>query len=287
MSFIQKVNENKWYILITILLTMYGVWQWGGDIYSSVKDKIFPEPIYIVKSRIDISSLNYACKTTEKDEYFATASQLWDICGEFSILQILNPTNMPKIIQTNKDFIRFGQERLSYSISIATEQKNKIIPLRVYSDNTDFSIQKMASSVTIAGKSIGLIGLNEIILDIDLSKHSEKHKLLFDIIPEKDGEIKIECINNENCKRIDVRYILSNVPPDDNEIVFGGYFWGKMRQEVIKLPERNFNKTTIYYLDLGNWSFRKISVENKSKSNYTILITSVKCNQEGRIYLTS
>ncbi|HLC60544.1 MAG TPA: hypothetical protein VJJ52_03875 [Candidatus Nanoarchaeia archaeon] len=273
----------------------------GGNIISglntfyefskSVYTKIFhvnlhpTQPVYIVKTRIENLPIDVFPKLNDEDENYLIAYRLIDICGYMALQTALIPTNM-EMLSMNSNFMRLGQENLTYSISTITGRRNGTITLDINSIGTKFEVQKQKASVEKLSENKKIEGVYEEIYKVDLSLISENPEALFDIVPEKDKEIKIRCLNTDNCKVIEMKFILSYIEEGGRIITLRGKDrYGEYYDILVQLPESNANKVSLYDLREGD-KFTKISLENSTNATtYFSISPPPSCDKEGIIYL--
>lgn len=290
---IRVITENKWWILLGIFFTFIFYLQESYGIVTSTYHYFFPEPVYIVKTRIEniqtnISGKTYIAKLDKENEGFISRYRLFDTCGDIALEQILVPADSPLLRWSNKDFVRVGQENLTYSISIFTKKKEGKIILKVYSYDTKFSSEKQIGSVKKIGASRDIEGLHQEIWEFDLALLSQNYEVLFDLIPNKDGEIKIECIGVKDCKITEIKYIISDFEKyiiDGKLEIKGIDIFGKTHKIQALLPQPNLDKVSIYEFDKSTNKFVKISLDNSTSATNIMFISELPCNKEGKIYI--
>lgn len=266
-------------VVILIGSTIFGLIKFGFWLW----DLSHPEPpIIIIKSRIDSINKNIITDLN-KQGYFLKRYFLLDNCGHMrNILHFVRHDEFD-FVKTSAGFLRIGQENLTYSISLLTNKKTGNIPLYIYSHDTKFLIQKRVVSVKEAGESSNIEWIYEKRLDIDLSTHYfTKHEVLFDIVPEKDGNITIKCLGI-NCKIIETKFILWKTPPSTNIGGLAYYPNGTPFFSNFRVPQPNFSKVTFYEFDVLNQKLNEISTDNQTDEY--VYFSFLPCTNKKKIYL--
>lgn len=300
-NFKNRHKREGWYLIfilfILVILSFNQIVGFFSDFENSVnyvtkkispKQTLPPEPpVYIIKTRVENIPLWTSPKLSDKPESYKFGTRLYDDCGDIDIQLMSIPKNTYQILKgSDSGFLRTGQENLTYSISTFTDRRNGVITLRVKSD-TKFEVQKKESFVKKTGESKEIEGLYEELYDIDLSLIKETHQNLFDLVPEQDKEITINCLKIDNCgvleKTSSIYYFGTKIK---TFIMNAVYADGGLYQLSVNLPERNFSKISVY--ELKNWTeFIKISLENSTNATTVININPSQCNKEGKVYLRS
>lgn len=299
---VKSDDDPRWKLYEKILLILEGlaiaipiiIFSWHF-VYQEPPQPQQPEPlVYIIKARIENLPINYSgqsydMKFNEENKIYQYQSrvQLHNICGDMSLINTLVPVDSPLIRKYNKDFLRVGQG-LTYSISTFTEKREGKVTLKIYSRDTNFSVERQVASIKKIGESKGLVGLYEEIWETDLSLHSQGYENLLELVPDKDRKIKIECIGIKNCEVTEIKYVISNFNwnmTDGGKLEMKGINTsGKTHKIEVLLPQPNPNETSIYEFDESINEFLKISLDNPTNATSTIFIKS-PCNREGKIYI--
>ena len=133
-----------------------------------------------------------------------------------------------------------------------------------------------------------VVGLHAEIWETDLSKFSRNYETLLDIVPQKDGEIKIECIGAKNCEITEIKYIISDFQAyiiDGKLDIRGMDIFGKTYEIQTLFPKPNPNKITIYQFDKSINQFVNITLNNSTNATNIIFFTDLPCNKEGKVYI--
>lgn len=236
----------------------------------------FQESITIVNTRSEYMNFSQLTEKNEENKNLSNYLFLIDHCGDLYIWRILIPKY--KKLQSIEDFFRVEQEHLIYSVSIITDIKSISLPLHIYAYDTNvFEIQKKTASVKIISDDDNVVGKTDVIMEIDLRTLLKKHEALFNIVPKKDIPIYIDCMGIE-CKKEEIKYMLVSVPQNIDSL---DIFATNIGRSIIYFPERNFNKTTIYGLDVKTKQFQNII---KDTGSYFLSFEPKRCNPEGRVY---
>ena len=278
-NLVEKVKNNRYRIAVaTIIVIIAFLIYWYGVI-----GKIFypepPEPtITIVKARIDNIPPRSNLSCADDGKVFGSRVEMWNICGDRFFISSFQPSNIDSI----KALMRFGQENVTYSISVITDKKNESVSLYIHSRETKFEIGKKISYVKIVGEG-NTEGLYEKNIETSLMPHFEKSMALFEIIPEKDKPISVDC-DTGGCEVVEMRFFISQILPEDEILPYKITTPSGAIEKNAIYPKPEPNKTIIYELDYGSGEFRQISVDDPSKTTGTHYINSVKCNPKGKIY---
>lgn len=280
-------NKPHWFIVfLTIAVLIADISALGWYLFITLQ----PEPpVYIIFARSESTSVKYLGETISYhlDEPYLTRFQLFDLCGDRYILQILYPIIYDKITAYYKDFLRSGQQNVTYSVSIVTDKKEGKVPLHVYSDETSWEIQKQTEAVEIAGESKNIEPTTKKRINVDLSIHNEKHEVLFDIIPAKDRLLNITCVGIKNCHIIKIKYISTRIPLNMHSVSMSNLrISDKILNKNYSIPPPIFENATIYELNYKTEKFEKLSVENpKEAHTFMEFYRPLPCKEDGRIFL--
>ena len=287
--------NNRYILFIGAIFIIIGYLQISYGIISDGWNYLFNKepPVYIIKSRIENVRVNesgsvFLTKLNKDNKGYYSRLQLFDTCGQMHLIQVLVPADSPISKWSNKDFIRVDQENLTYSISAFTEKREGKFNLKMSSYDTKFSIEKQIGSVKKVGESKDVVGFYEQIFEIDLSLFSQNHETLFDLIPNKDEEIKIDCLGIKNCQIEEIKYVISNIRGiviDGQLRILGTDLYGKTHKIDIPLPQPNHNKISIYDYDASSNTFIKISLDNSTNATNILFLSGLPCNKEGKIYI--
>ena len=258
----------------------FGFWLW---------DISHPEPpVYVIKTRIQVSPPNIILPVDYGDKKFDYVYQLWDICGIRSYISLTSESSNIPEFRSNDVIIEMNQRNLTYSISFITKRKKGIIPLHIYSRETDFSIDTNKASVNEVGESRNVAGLFEKIINIDLSVRFGENEALFNIIPKIDGKINIKCIGIKNCQFGESLVHITRITSADfGRIHYKNYKNDTTIKEFVAIFPRLYpNKIMIYQLDVNTAKFDRINVDDPTIAKQIVTMNPPPpCSKDGKIYL--
>jgi len=210
---------------------------------------------------------------------------LIDFCGERYLYyhSFFGDSNLNSII---KLFVQRGISPVSYSVSIITEQKKGVIPLRIFSHSTDFEIYTKSGAVEEVGKSKNLIIGYEQFEDIHLNRLGSNNEAIMEIIPLGYGDVDINCVEEENCYvKEENTLTIAFVPNNMNTLDYTIKSIKDTTKYKIPLPFQNSKQVSVYELNKQKQLFEKISSQVPFPHATVLNFENASCNEKGKIYV--
>lgn len=250
-------------LIVVIFLTYSYIWE-------------LAHPDYLIITRIEnlnIENFTHFSPNNELIDEF----EFWNICGSRTLVHIFYRKDVG--IVGNPIFFQVLQAPLTYSVSYIPSKKEGTTVVSVISTETGFSIESKRSLNEIP-PSRNVVDITEKKYEIYPKTFTEDEQFLFEVIPDRDAKIEINCFSNRRCKIANMNFELISVPPYCSGITFHS------TGAEIKFPKLNLSRASIYSVNIFDGSLKELTTDIPTTNEKNIVRTTRKdCVPEGKLYL--